>query len=966
MNIKRLFIRDFGIFNNQLIDDIKSGIVIVGGLNRAGKTTLLQILRHLPFGFPKRDDFPPARDKHEVEALINMDNNDIVNIHLKGYAVPKVSSINLNKNYDSASDLYNGLDLFTYHQLFTISLDELQLNKNNSNKDIEKLQSIFLGAGLKEFIMLPQMEDSFAKEADKIGGTKGDPKVKEFKPYYNKINDALIIRENASSQLDAYHEKKEELSKIKKDIEFHNKKIEVEENKLSCLDILKSNFDHYKKIVQLESKLNTPEAEEYLNEEVNYYPERANNILEKYQNKINEINKKKSILKQKTGIESIEKLKNNYRKYKDDIKLIQENSSGIKEKIRFCEQKDKELNDIKNDIELSLNKANEDWQGDLDKIKQVKTDEINFVTLQELVEKYKKIDYKLEQANEKLLELEERKNYLYDSLETLKLREPKKRMKLYFLISLAFIVTGLPLVFINTYLGLFSLAGILGLSIYYFYVYALDKGYITYKESTASEVADIDHKIKSLKKRITSYNSKIFPIEKSLDKYKLQFGLTHNASVELLKEFFRVLQDAKSKMLRFEQEKDFLNKEQKNTESKLEDIYRVLSHFKEIIPIEKIDEDIELIIQDDILFPLFEQLKEYLKDLSELITMEEELLEIKNEGMELFNNSKFDYNSENNFNNTLEEYIELSRNKYQIFEVKREFEQVKEQFKAIFGTEMTKKLFESYFNNLKEENEEYQDLLHEKKLYERIKFLYEKDITYDKINSKYDSLKDNLVELKKELKNLNDRRQQLNNKLAELASDVKLKEASSTIDEGRQELRLLAEKYAVNKTAEYILKKVRETFIQKTKNELLTGASQYFKKITNGEYKAVLPVDNIMNGDFQALMSDGSVQNSTVNLSRGTAEQLFLAVRINRIREVKPSLPVIIDDSFVNFDNFHLSETVEIFNELARSHQVFILTCHPHFIDLFDNSSNIQYWQLDKGQFAQTSKNDLINYLRRR
>ncbi|MFW6264529.1 MAG: ATP-binding protein [Bacillota bacterium] len=968
MKIKRLFIRDFGIFNNQLIDKINSGIVIVGGLNRAGKTTLLQVLRHLPFGFPRRDDFPPARDKHEVEALVDMDNDDVVNIHLKGYAEPKVSSINLNKDYSSATELYNGLDLFTYHQLFTISLDELQLNRDKSNKEIEQLQSIFLGAGLKEFILLPQIESKFARDADKIGGSKGDPKVREFKPYYNQIKDALLLREKASSQLEEYHQKKEELDNVKKDIDIHNKKIEAIENELACFDLLKSNYDYYKEIVQLETKLNTSEATGCLNNDIKYYPERANDILERYQNKINEIKKKKSLLKQTTGIETFEKLKDSYRTNKDDIKLIQEKTSGIKEKIRFCRQKDQELNNLRNEIELSLNKVNEDWQGDLNRIKEMKTDEINFVNLQELVEKYKKINYKLEQSNEKLLELEERKNYLHQSLESLKLREPKKRMKSYFLISLAFIATGLPLVFINTYFALFSLVGILGLSIYYFYIFALDKGYITYKESTASEVTDIDHQIQSLKNKIASYNNKILPIEKSLDKYKLQFGLTHDSSVELLKEFFRVLQDAKSKILRLEQDKESLNREQESVEIELDNIYQVLRCFNQIIPIEKINKDFALFIQDDILFPIFEQLEEYLIDLSELIIMEEELEEIKNEVKELFKdshfNSNFNSDSEKSFINTLKEYLHLSGIKNQYLVIQREYNQVKEQFQGILNTEMTKNLFNVYF-----ESKEFGDLTNSPdriSLYKKIIYLYERYISYEKMSGKYNSIQDELNTAKKDLRDLNDRQQFLNNKLAELASDEKLKEASSIIDEARQELGLLAEKYAVNKTAEYILKKVRETFIEKTKNELLSGASQYFKKITNGEYKAILPVDNIMKGDFQALVSDGTVQNSTKTLSRGTAEQLFLAVRINRIREIKPSLPVIVDDSFVNFDNFHLSETVEILHDLAKSHQVFILTCHPHFIDLFDDANNIQYWQLDKGQFAQTSKKDLINYLQRR
>lgn len=54
MKIRRLFIKDFGIFQNELLEDIAPGLVVIGGHNRAGKTTFLELLRYLPFGFPRK------------------------------------------------------------------------------------------------------------------------------------------------------------------------------------------------------------------------------------------------------------------------------------------------------------------------------------------------------------------------------------------------------------------------------------------------------------------------------------------------------------------------------------------------------------------------------------------------------------------------------------------------------------------------------------------------------------------------------------------------------------------------------------------------------------------------------------------------------------------------------------------------------------------------------------------------
>ena len=49
MRIKRLHIGDFGILQNQTLDDLTPGLVIVGH-NRAGKSTFMQVLRLLGYG----------------------------------------------------------------------------------------------------------------------------------------------------------------------------------------------------------------------------------------------------------------------------------------------------------------------------------------------------------------------------------------------------------------------------------------------------------------------------------------------------------------------------------------------------------------------------------------------------------------------------------------------------------------------------------------------------------------------------------------------------------------------------------------------------------------------------------------------------------------------------------------------------------------------------------------------------
>lgn len=102
-------------------------------------------------------------------------------------------------------------------------------------------------------------------------------------------------------------------------------------------------------------------------------------------------------------------------------------------------------------------------------------------------------------------------------------------------------------------------------------------------------------------------------------------------------------------------------------------------------------------------------------------------------------------------------------------------------------------------------------------------------------------------------------------------------------------------------------------------------------------------------------------------LSRGgTREQLYLAVRLSRILEVQPALPIIIDDSLANFDAPpHLDQSLRILHQLAETHQIFVLTCHGRLVEKVAGlgGGQSQFWRLEQGKFAQSEHEELIKHL---
>ena len=145
-----------------------------------------------------------------------------------------------------------------------------------------------------------------------------------------------------------------------------------------------------------------------------------------------------------------------------------------------------------------------------------------------------------------------------------------------------------------------------------------------------------------------------------------------------------------------------------------------------------------------------------------------------------------------------------------------------------------------------------------------------------------------------------------------------------------------SEMWAVVTLCRALLEETRKVYETDRQPEVLRHASQFFSTMTEGRYlRVIAPLDG---SEIQVEREDG-VRLTPDLLSRGTAEQLYLAMRFALVRDyashVDP-LPVVFDDVFVNFDPDRTRNTLKAVAELASSHQVLLFTCHPHIVAMAD------------------------------
>ncbi|MGD0894620.1 MAG: AAA family ATPase [Acidimicrobiales bacterium] len=120
---------------------------------------------------------------------------------------------------------------------------------------------------------------------------------------------------------------------------------------------------------------------------------------------------------------------------------------------------------------------------------------------------------------------------------------------------------------------------------------------------------------------------------------------------------------------------------------------------------------------------------------------------------------------------------------------------------------------------------------------------------------------------------------------------------------------------------------------------VIARAAELFRDVTAGRYVQLVAHEDerAAHHGIDAITARGERVDSG-SLSRGTAEQLYLCLRLGLAAthaERTVSLPFVLDDVLVNFDPGRVTAVGGAIGNLARSHQVLAFTCHPHIVDVF-------------------------------
>lgn len=121
--------------------------------------------------------------------------------------------------------------------------------------------------------------------------------------------------------------------------------------------------------------------------------------------------------------------------------------------------------------------------------------------------------------------------------------------------------------------------------------------------------------------------------------------------------------------------------------------------------------------------------------------------------------------------------------------------------------------------------------------------------------------------------------------------------------------------------------------------ELNRLASQYMARLTGDKYGAVS-----LTRELEGFVRTGGdvLPRSALYLSRGTADQLYLAVRLAVCRLCLPeSPPIILDDALSAFDDARLETALELLWELSGEQQLLLFSCQKRESTVLANTPGV-------------------------
>lgn len=206
------------------------------------------------------------------------------------------------------------------------------------------------------------------------------------------------------------------------------------------------------------------------------------------------------------------------------------------------------------------------------------------------------------------------------------------------------------------------------------------------------------------------------------------------------------------------------------------------------------------------------------------------------------------------------------------------------------------------------------------------------------------ALRVRLVEIEDELADVDERHQAALVQVGNLERGLEIFDTSSGAAEAAAEaeatlaaLERHVTRYARLRLAVRVLERELERYRERHQGPIVSRAAELLRELTLGRYSGLRAEYTADDHPMLACVEAGGNRVSVADLSDGTRDQLYLALRLSTLElQAKRAgpLPLILDDVFVHFDDARTEVALSVLGGLASLLQIIVFTHHARVVEL--------------------------------
>ncbi len=922
MRIKGFYINGFGVFNELTINKLSGKINLFFGDNEAGKSTLMAYIRQILFNFPRKNETGrkqyQALNGGRLGGSLDLVLNTGEDLTITRYKDPTGNTITVRKSDGTEGgnnflipELKPDRELL-FRNIFAFSLDELQQIETLEDDKISTfISSASYGINSKNLLNAYSKLDKRMESLFKQGG-----KI----PLLNQL---LKDYENINSSLNESQKSYTEYEILKNELEKNVAECEKRENEL---DGLKEKDKKAEMLVRLNepwSDLKDARTDLFDLPDIKDFPHDG-------------ISRLKEILSVKracdTDILFLEKKLKQKEKDINEIKIIDsiiENKSEIKEltswKINYenarndYPKRESELKSIKEKLDEKLKEIGMNW----DVARLLKAD-ISIQTKNEIRDFTKKLGEQEKELNKKRDEKEEIEtdiNKLKNAESEIEsdIRSPDL---LVLPVYPAYISVAVSIFIGFIYYFFYSSEYLLMASVLFLFLtplYLLARKMITDKffegktEILKRNKVDITNKIKDAEEK----RDKLFDEEKILcqkfdllntewQKWLEEFGLRATSQPEGVYEIIHEIEKGKD-----------ITEKIRDLENRINSIKDTINHFEEMLS--------KVIARIGVNKDTSNDFLDQLTDLDKNLDLNLEL-KLKKDGKK----------------KGLEDVVdELDTKKIDMDDISRRVDTLLAEGQAENEEDFRKnsdiwELKNNLLLNIKEiEKNIHREIGSEDENMRWLEDIYSNQ-KIDELRKEEEDIKDQLNDLELSLKELYEKIGRDKKQIQNIEEKMETTELLYDSESLKTKINELGREWAVNKLSRVLISEVCSKYEKERQPGIFNEAGKQFSIITKKCYNRIVkPIDG---SPIYIEGNTGKSKSVKGELSRGTAEELYLSIRLGLIRDLskrEEPLPIIMDDIFVNMDDYRAPAAVGALKEIMETNQLLVFTCHKRVCDYF-------------------------------